>query len=58
MNFFEIHFSAGTYMRYYRMLRTAAIELQRERACVGLHIGERLIIYQDVRNSYYTTRFR
>ena len=29
---------AGTYMRYFRMLCTVAIELQRERARVGLYI--------------------
>ncbi len=58
MNFFEIHFSAGTYMRYFRMLRTAAIELQRKRACVGLHIGESFITYQSFPNSYYITLFR
>ena len=37
MNFFEIHFAAGTYMRYFRMLCTVAAELQRKRACVELH---------------------
>ena len=58
MNFFEIHFSGGTYMRYFRMLCTAAIELQRERACVGLHIGEVSSSVKAFAISYYTTLFR
>ncbi len=54
MNFFEIHFAAGTYMRYFRMLCTAAVELQRERTCVGMYILHTYkLIFRVLRSSIY-----